>query len=591
VIPRFVRPVLQKFHARWSAHCQKPFPRLVRVFVGRVFHGSSESAEDELGLSMGLVFSLLALPGAFYSMLLMEKYSTLLQFIRGQRDFDRLAGALPDEYFFIALSVTVTGLVAVWQWDSIFPDRRDYSNLVPLPIPMRKIFLANLTAIVLLTVMLAIDVNAVSAVLFPLIVSASEEAFSFFLQFVWVHAFVVILASVFSFFAVFVIVGVLMLVLPYAAFRRISVYVRAAIAGAMVATLATSFAVPNMLTQLPQTLVRFLPPVWFLGLCQLIRGKASPPLAVLGRLALLGSEIVIVAAIVAYAFSYGRCFMRIPETAGTAPPLSRPRLAWIFPVLDRTILTSPFQRAGYRFVMKTLLRSERHGLVLGGFLGLGIVIASQFLFAAFSGKHIALPSSPSAEILAIPLIVSYCIILGVRFVFDIPLEMRANWVFRILTDKTRHQCIPLARKLMLTFVLPWVVSIVLPLYGYLWGWRVGILEAIVVTACSLGLIEILLLKFRKIPFTCSYPPFRDSAIMLAFLYVVGFFAFVVPSSNLAHWGLSYPIATALVVAAVTVSGYVISRTYQGTEEDIDKELIFEETAPVRFELLDLRGGI
>ena len=56
-------------------------------------------------------------------------------------------------------------------------------------------------------------------------------------------------------------------------------------------------------------------------------------------------------------------------------------------------------------------------------------------------------------------------------------------------------------------------------------------------------------------------------------------------------GLEQFFEHALVVAAVTVSGYVISRTYQGTEEDIDEELIFEEIAPARFELLDLRGGI
>jgi hypothetical protein len=96
---------------------------------------------------MGLVLSLLALPGGFYSIFLLEKYSTLLQWMRGQHDFDPLAAALPDEYFFIVLSMTVTGVVAVWRWDSIFPDRRDYSNLVPLPISMRNIFFANLAAI------------------------------------------------------------------------------------------------------------------------------------------------------------------------------------------------------------------------------------------------------------------------------------------------------------------------------------------------------------------------------------------------------------------------------------------------------------
>ncbi len=176
-----------------------------------------------------------------------------------------------------------------------------------------------------------------------------------------------------------------------------------------------------------------------------------------------------------------------------------------------------------------------------------------------------------------------------RFVFDIPTETRANWIFRICLDKTKHECIPLARKLILTFVLPWVFAVVLPLYGYLWGWRVGILQAVVVTLWSCLLTDVLLLRFRKIPFTCSYPPFRDSAVVLAMSYVLGFFVFVVLTSNLEHWGLSNPILMASSIATVLLSWYVLSRIHQGGE-GIDEELIFEETATASFELLDLERG-
>jgi hypothetical protein len=339
----------------------------------------------------------------------------------------------------------------------------------------------------------------------------------------------------------------------------------------------------------PDSPVRFLPPVWFLGLCQLLRGRASPSLAIFGRDALIASAVIIVTAFVAYALSYRRCFTRIPETTDASASNSRTNLSWIFHALDRTILTSPFQRAGYRFVMKTLLRSEQHGLVLGGFFGLGIVTASQFLFAAFSGKHLGAGSVPSAEVLAVPLILSYCIILGVRFVFDIPTEIRANWVFRLSLDKTAHGCVPLARKVMLTFVLPWVFAIALPLYAYLWGWRVGLLQTVVVTIWSLLLTEILLLRFRKVPFTCSYPPFRDSAIVLVLSYVLGFFVFVVLTSNLEHWALIDPVLMTWFIIIPLVAWYVLSRFQQQIVE-VEKELIFEESPPVAFELLDLGRG-
>jgi hypothetical protein len=580
--------LLHRIRQKCAVRSQQPFFRLVHLFAGRAFHGGDESADGDLDLSMGLVLSLLALPGGFYSVFLLEKYSTLLQWMHGRHYFDPLAAALPDEYFFIVLSMTVTGVVAVWRWDGIFPDRRDYSNLVPLPISMRSIFLANMTAIFFLTVVLALDVNAVSAVLFPLVVSAFQGAFTFFAQFFWVHAFVVILASIFSFFAVFATVGILVVMLPYRIFRRVSLYVRGTLIACLVAMLATSFIVPSMLERLPETSVRLLPPVWFLGLCQLVRGRASPPLALLGRYAVVATAIVIVAALVVYALSYRRCFARIPETTETAASDGRARLWWIFPILDRTILTSPFQRASYRFAMKTLLRSERHGLVLGGFFGLGIVVATQFLFASFSGK-IEATSLPSSEILAIPLILSYFIIIGVRFVLDIPMEMRANWIFRMCLDKAKPECVPLARKFILTFIFPWVFAVVLPLYGYLWGWRLGMLQGAVVTLWSLLLTEILLLRFRKIPFTCSYPPFRDSAVLLVLFCVLGFFVFVMLTSQLETLGLSNPILMTSLIAIVLIALLVVSQ-YRRRTDEAAKEMIFEEDAHAPFELLDLKRG-
>ncbi len=583
-----ISALLHSVKRNWAVHSQNPFMRLVRLFTGRTFHGSGESDEGELGASMGVILSLLPLPGAFYSIFLFDKYGTFFQWLRGAGGMDLLTAALPDEYFFIVFSMVMTGVVAVWRWDSIFPDRRDYANLVALPIAMRNIFLANLVAILVVTVVLAVDVNAASVLLFPLVVSASQDTFSFFAHFVWVHAFTVLLASIFSFFAVLVTVGLLMVTLPYAMFRRISLYVRSAIIAGLVALLSTSFAVPAMI-ETPESMVRFLPPVWFLGLCQSIRGRATPALALLGRVALIGSGVIIVAGLVVYILSYRRSFVRIPETVDIIPINNRAHLPWLFRALDRTILTTPFERAGYRFIMKTLLRSEHHGLVLGGFFGLGIVIASEFLFASFNGKNFAAGSLPSPAVLAVPLILSYCILLGVRFVFEIPIELKGNWIFQISLNKTQHECAPLARKVIMTFVLPWVLAIGLPLYGYLWGWRVGLVQTLVVIVWSLLLAEVLLLRFRKLPFTCSYPPFRDSAIVLVLAYVLGFFVFVILTSNLEHWALLNPLLMAWFVAVALVAWYVLSRLKQEARE-IDNELIFEENARAGFELLDLRHG-
>src|SRR5579864_7032471 len=134
----------------WDYHRERPFGRLVQLFVERIFRGGGDADTEGLDLGVGLVLTLLAMPGGFVSVLLFDKYGSLLQWLRGQLHVDTLLIALPDEYFFIVLSMTVTGAVAVWRWDAIFPDRRDYMNLVSLPISTWTIFLANLVAVLFL---------------------------------------------------------------------------------------------------------------------------------------------------------------------------------------------------------------------------------------------------------------------------------------------------------------------------------------------------------------------------------------------------------------------------------------------------------
>ena len=103
----------------------------------------------------------------------------------------------------------------------------------------------------MLALALTLDVNAASFVLFPVAVVDSQVSLKvLLLQFAAGHAVTVVLASVFSFFAVFAIIGLLMAILPYTLFRRISLYVRFLIALFFLALLATSFAVTSFLGQL-----------------------------------------------------------------------------------------------------------------------------------------------------------------------------------------------------------------------------------------------------------------------------------------------------------------------------------------------------
>jgi hypothetical protein len=573
---------------KWEAFASTPFPMLVRLSMNRIFHGSN-AGEEELNISMGLLLGVLAIPGGFASVLLFDKYGSFLQWLRGQAKFDPLAAAMPDEYFFIVLSMVVTGGVALWWWNSIFPDRRDFVNLVPLPITTSRIFLANSVAIVILTCLCVIDVNAASSVLFPASVGGAQPSFRFVIQFAGVHALVVILASVFSFLAVFASAGLLMLLLPYTVFRRISLYVRTLMAILLLVALSTSFTVPRMISDLPrssQSLLRFLPPAWFLGFCQVLRGRADPSLADLAHIAIFALLATAVLAVVAYAVSYHRCFVRLLELADTPPGRLGVHTSWIFCLLDRLVLHTPFQRAGYRFVMKTLFRNEAHALATGGFVGLGVVVASRTLFSAFNSKGIT--PLPSADVLSIPLILSYCLLVGIRLVFDVPAHLQANWMFRLALDRGVDESAALARRVILCFAVPCIVLVAFPIYLHYWGWTVALVHASVVMAWLVLLTEVLLVGFRKLPFTCTYPLFEHSAVAVAMAYVFGYFAFTAITSELELESFSRPVMGMVFLVISLGLWYTVHRVRRLFVE-VDEHLIFEDKPAVSFQLLHLSG--
>jgi hypothetical protein len=560
---------------------------MVQLFVGRIFHGGGDADSEGLDLSIGLVLSLLALPGGFVSILLFNKYGSLLQWMRGASDVDPYAVAVPDEYFFIVLSMVVTGIVAVWRWDSIFPDRRDYLTLVPLPVSTQAIFFANLVAMLFLAGLLAVDVNAASSVLFPLVVGATQNTFVFFLNFAAVHALTVVLASIFTFFAVFSVLGLLMAISPRSIFRRIFTYARALVVVGLVTLLFTTFAVSaefQRLAQSPHSWIRFLPSIWFLGLCQLMRGKADPALAALGRIALPALGLAIVAAILVYAAGYRRYFARIAEMTETASFHAQSKLSWLGTVLDRLVLRTPVQQGCFRFVWKTLLRSESHRLLLAGIGGLGMVLSAQALQRAFESPSGSRVLSPDA--LSVPLILTFCIAVGLRLVFEVPVELRSNWIFRLMLDPGRHECEPMARKVILTSVLPWVVLIAFPIYSYFAGWIFGFLHAVLIVTWCILLTNAVLVRFRKLPFTCTFPLFQQRSIVTLLGWIMAFLVFAVVTSELESWALLDPIRMLGFIPVAAVAWYIPRRIRQNSM-DIETQLIFEEVPPRAVEVLQI----
>jgi hypothetical protein len=572
----------------WEYQRGRPFGRLVQLFVERIFRGGGDTDAEGLDLGVGLVLTLLAMPGGFVSVFLFDKYGSLLQWLRGQFNVDALLIAFPDEYFFIVLSMTVTGAIAVWRWDAIFPDRRDYMNLVHLPVSTRTIFFANLLAVLFLIGLVALDVNVASCVLFPMVVSASQGTLLFFLKFGAVHATGVLLASIFSFLAVFSILGLLMAILPPRLLRRVSAYARGLVVVYLVMLLCTSFAVPDLLRQVKgpaPSWTWLFPSCWFVSLCQLLRERANPGMTELAKLCIPGMVAVGLLAFGTYAIGYRRHFVQISEIAEGVSVVHTPT-SWCWTLIDRSFLRTSFQRGCFRFVGKTLLRSEAHRLALVGVGGLALVLASQALMHASEAASSARQAALTPEALSIPFIVSFLLIVGMRSVFEIPAELRANWIFQLMLDPNQQECEPLARRIILLATLPWILVVTFVVHLYLEGlWVAGMHTAVVATWSCL-LVNIVLVRFRKLPFTCSLAVFKQHSIVILIAFCFGFLVYAGSSPEFESTALRSPIRMLTLLPVAVVAWYIPHYLTRNTI-DLERRLIFEEESTRRVELLRL----
>jgi len=442
---------------------------------------------------------------------------------------------------------------------------------------------------VVLASIFALDVNAVSAILFPGVVLSEKGTFPELFAFVGVHVVCVLLASAFTFFACFALMGALMSLLPNRVFRTVSLFVRLAIIVALLLLLCTSFTVLPVLRDLskhPDSAARFLPSLWYIGLYQWMQGRSNPELVALAWMGLKAAAAALVLALVFSALSYRRYFMRIPESSDARQTGSRWSLRGIWPLVDGSLLRSPFQRACYHFSVRALLRSEMHCILFGGFVGLGLVVASQMAMSVPATAD----SLPGADVLAAPLAIAYFMVIGLRFVFEVPAGWNANWLYRLILDHHQQETRAVARKIMLTFLVPGVIAPAAIAYSLVWGFRVGLVHAAYVLVLSVLLMEIMLLRFRKIPFTCTLPLFENHAIMRMLIYFIAFFLFTSFAADAEHWMLLRPARLIILPVFFALCWDLLRRIKRDTP-DVDLELIYEESAAREVQALNILSKV
>jgi hypothetical protein len=250
-------------------------------------------------------------------------------------------------------------------------------------------------------------------------------------------------------------------------------------------------------------------------------------------------------------------------------------------LVHRVTLREPVLRSCYRFVARTILRSDSHLQVVSAFAATGLVVAAQAITSIRADQFFWVRHSPSADFLSIPYILSYCIIVGIRCAFEIPVNLDANWIFKFWLPPDDRQARSVARCVLLSFSMSWLIPLCFAMTGVCFGWLDALLHTAILVTASVLLVEGLLIHFRKIPFTCSYPAFQSNSGIILVAYLFGFFVFTSYLPEIERWALPHPLRT-LSLAPLFAGAFTALHMYRKQILDMDKQLLFEDTAATSF---------
>lgn len=522
------------------------FRTLCAHFARRLIRSGGEDASD-LDMSLGVSLALLASPGVLLALGLMNKYSSLLRYVRGVPIVeDPYPRAVGDGYSLLVFSMAITGFVTLWKWDRILPDPIDHLNLAPLPIPPHRLFLASLTAVLLVTVVFILDVNAGSLFVFPMVVTADQGSVVPFLRLTAAHLVVLLLGSAFTFCACFGLMGLLVLLAPAVWFTRLSIAVRAG-AGALLLLLWIYSKDGHAWLRFPRdgtaAWQQWIPSVWFASLYGPLIGRPDLGVEILWQRGLWALALAAFCTFGSYSLGYRRGM-----SGGLLRSAHRRRWPqWLLRQGGNSL-----ERAAFRFTMLTLWRSERHSMLILTIPGAGLVVGVTH-----------------GDLSQLPFYVAFSLIAAIRVALQVPASAPANWPFRLLAVAVRNEPVRVARRILwihcgLFAALPTLM---------LCRWA----DSFTLILLSLLLIEGLLLNFRQIPCTVRPAGFRNTRLVYALFGLLGLAIFPAVGAHIASRIAVQPLRALIPLAFAAILLHYRERAVEAFASGMPP-LVFDDTA-------------
>jgi hypothetical protein len=475
-------------HSEWS-QARQQFRVLHRVFLLRVVNlellpnGDPTRLIGQFLTTFASISILLILPALVY-----------LFFGGGMR----MTTTWMYEHFLIETSMTVALLIALFNWDAAFPDKRDILILGPSPVRTGTLFMAKFIAFLVAPGLGVIAMNIFVGIFWPIFFRSNNAGFLGTLRAWPAYWIAILLVSAFSVFTVLAFQGLASTLIPRQLFLRLSPFLQAAFVSLCVGLyfLEPSLESPEALTSPHnQRLLEFLPSYWFLAIFNQLNGSFHPAFAHLERNGWIGISVAAFGACAALLLSYVlkmRALVEQPDIVPSATSVSwEPK--WVSPLTQVLIF----------FTLRTSLRSRRHRMMLGFYLGLGGSCAVGYANRFLGGFH-SVDGTISVAFLLITIVIMILTIFSLRTVAAIPISPLANWIIRITQVRPArdyHKAIRISWVALGLAPASLVTAVILVL-AYPWAPALG--HFLLLLSLGALLVELCLYTFQKVPFTCSY---------------------------------------------------------------------------------------
>jgi CubicO group peptidase (beta-lactamase class C family) len=414
----------------------------------------------------------------------------------------------------------------------------------------------------------------------PVTVPAAGPIRSFFAYWITMAS-----AGAFMFCCVLAMQGSAAQLLPRRWFLRVSSFLQLAVFCLFVSAYFLQRSPVTVLVAGPrQSWISWIPSYWFVGLYQQLSGSLHPALAPFAWRAWIGLAVAAGATAIAYSASYLRTLRKIVEEPDIAPAIKH---AW----LPR--FGGAFETALAQFSIRSLFRSRQHRMIFVFYVGVGLAFAILFLNAP---KELAGPTEgvpldpwrqPTVPALAATIaMMGFCVI-GARVVFSLPLDLRANWIFRVMPFHAGPQCLRARRRALVVLAVAPVWAVSAASLFALWPWRPAALHLAALACFGVFLAEFSASGVLKIPFTCSYLPGRSHfhVTFLLWIYLVLFGVVGAAVGELP--ALDQPAAFTAVLAVLGIGALAAMLRNNWQARPGHAELRFEEEPPDRVLGLDL----